>query len=353
MDWTSIEAIAQLPKAELHAHLSGCIPAAVVKDLLQEFDTAEPPLDPAVLPIAEPVPSLTHYLERWSILNRLPRGPVCLQRIFNSVLAALKADGVVYAELRHSPLRVARLNDIPLETAFLWSLEALERAKSAVPGIDARFIFGIDRAAPDLAAIRRVFAEYKALGCPDRFVGLDVAGDEAAYPIGDDLARVIRGAAEALGLGVTIHAGETGPPENIRHAIEACSATRIGHGLAAVRSEPILELIQRRNVCVEVCLRSNLLTSAVASLAAHPVLTFIERDIAFTLCTDNPGVHGFTQSQEYHQFYRLTGRADLLEAMFDRQTAHAFAGRKASARREARDHPNAATAASDRLLSAE
>ena len=331
MDWTSIDAIARLPKAELHAHLAGSVPASVVKELLQELadqssPAADTPLDLSVLPILKPVPSLTEYLKAWRLLDKLPRGQVCLEQIFRSVLASFKADGVVYTEFRHSPLRVARLNDIPLETALVWGIEALENAKSKVPGIDARLIFGIDPARVDLAGIRGLLDAFKALGCPQQMVGIDVAGDEAGYPIGDDLTWAIRGTSDELGLGVTIHAGETGPPENIRHAIEECRATRIGHGLAAVRSRPLLDLIRQRKVCLEICLRSNVLTGSVSSLDEHPVLTLIEHEIPFALCTDNPGVHAFSLSQECHQFYALTGRADILETMFNRQIAHAFVG---------------------------
>lgn len=317
MNWTSIEAIKAIPKAELHVHLTGCIPAAVVQELLQEFSdpkstAAGDPLDFSRLPILEPVPSLGHYLQAWSLLNRLPRRQVCLQRMFRSVLAEFRADGVVYAEFRHSPLRVAKLNGIAVETALIWSLSALNDAMAAVPGIDARIIYGTDRAAADLAGIQTVLDAFKALGCPQQLVGLDVAGDEAAHPISDELARLIRTAADELGLGVTIHAGETGPAENVRHAIEVCGATRIGHGLATVQSEPVLDLVRRRNVTLEVCLRSNVLTSSVSSLEDHPVHQLIEREVPFVLCS------------EYQQFHTLTGRVDILEAMLDRQTAVAF-----------------------------
>jgi adenosine deaminase len=150
-----------------------------------------------------------------------------------------------------------------------------------------------------------------------------VAGDEA-FPIDAELAKLLRGATEELGLGVTIHAGEVGPPEHIRFAIEACGARRIGHGLSATQSPPLLELLKERDICLELCLRSNVLTSAVASLQYHPIFTFIAYDIPFVLCTDSPGIHALSLSQEYVQFYELTGRADILESMYARQTTYAF-----------------------------
>ena len=331
---TSIDEIRKVPKADLHVHLAGCIPATVVKELLQEAPPAigiESSLDLSVLPILGPVPSLVHYLHAWNLLDQLPRGQARLQRIFQSVLSDFQADGVVYAEFRHSPWRVVKLNNIALETALTWSLTALEDAKASVPGIDPRIIFGINRANFDLPAIRELLHAYKSLGSPWQIVGLDVAGDEAAHPIGDDLARVICTAADELGFGVTIHAGETGPADNVRYAIEVCGATRIGHGLAAVQSGPILELARRRNVSFEVCLPSNVLTSCVSSLREHPVLKLIERQVPFVLCTDNPGVHAFSLSQEYQQFHAFTGRGDILEAMLKRQTGVAFSRHSPSA----------------------
>jgi adenosine deaminase len=75
---------------------------------------------------------------------------------------------------------------------------------------------------------------------------------------------------------------------------------------------------------LELCLRSNVLTSAVSALENHPIFTFIACDIPFVLCTDSPGIHAFSLSQEYVQFYELTGRADVLESMFAHQTRYAF-----------------------------
>ena len=138
------------------------------------------------------------------------------------------------------------------------------------------------------------------------------------------IAALLREVTEALGLGVTIHAGEVGPPEHSRFAIEACGARRIGHGLSVTQSPWLLDFLKERDICLELCLRSNILTSAVASLQHHPIFTFIAYDIPFVLCTDSPGIHAFSLSQEYVQFYELTGRADILESMYARQTTYAF-----------------------------
>lgn len=238
-------------------------------------------------------------------------------------MGALALDGVVYAEFRHSPFKVARLNDVSLWVALQWAVETIEDAKAVIEGIEPRLILGIDRGNVDIGQIRTILAAFSDLGRPKHIVGLDVSGDES-FPIGRELAGLLREAADGLGLGVTIHAGEAGSAENIRFAIEECGATRIGHRLAAAQSPPVIELLKQRDICLEICLRSNILTSVVLSLRKHPVYTFMKYDVPFVLCTDSPGVHNFSLSQEYLQFYELTQRADILDSMFERQKKYAF-----------------------------
>jgi adenosine deaminase len=335
MDWRSLGSIREVAKAELHAHLAGCIPTYAAQALLRELQIELPAgfdLEHD-LSIDAPVPSLRDYFKPWSALGKLPQGYACLAQMFRLALGALAIDGVVYAELRHSPFKVVRINEVSFEVALQWAIEALEDAHTVLPGLDSRLILGIDRAQVDLTHIREVLYAFKTLGYPQQIVGLDVAGDEA-FPIEHGLAKLLRAATEEFGLGVTIHAGEVGPPEHIRFAIEACGARRIGHGLSATQSPPLLELLKERDICLELCLRSNVLTSAVSSLENHPIFTCIACDIPFVLCTDSPGIHAFSLSQEYVQFYELTGRADLLESMFARQTTYAFASHTACETRE-------------------
>jgi adenosine deaminase len=325
VSWNSLQSLRELKKAELHAHLAGCIPTEAAGEIVCEF-VPELPAGFDLerdLSIAKPVPSLWEYFTPWRALGLLPRGRACLARMFGAALDALARDGVVYAELRHSPFKVARLNDLPFAVALQWAIEGLDAAIKSTVSIDPRLILSIDRAHVDIGQVRAVLDAFEALGRPRQIVGIDVAGDET-FAIGDGLARLLRRASEELGLGITIHAGEVGPPEHIRHAVEACGATRVGHGLSAARSPPVLEMLSKRDICLELCLRSNLLTSCVSTLQAHPIFTFISFDIPFVLCTDNPGIHNFSLSQEYLQFYELTGRADILELMFSRQAKYCF-----------------------------
>ncbi|MBV8739868.1 MAG: hypothetical protein JO007_21955 [Alphaproteobacteria bacterium] len=231
MNWGSLDFVRNTPKAELHVHLGGCIPTSIAKIMLQEFNTdaiRNIDLDGS-LSVLNPVSSLSEYLKLRQGLDYIPRGKTCLTQMFGAALDALARDGVVYAELRHSPFKVAKLNDLSFRIALQWALEALDRAKSAFPHIQARLILGIDRANVNIALVHEVLDAFDWLDRPKEIVGLDVAGDES-FGITSELAVVLRKATNELGLGITIHAGEIGPPENIWFAIEECDATRIGLG---------------------------------------------------------------------------------------------------------------------------
>jgi adenosine deaminase len=147
MDWRSLGAVRDVEKAELHAHLAGCIPTYAAQDLLRQFQI-ELPDGFALerdLSVAEPVPSWRDYFKPWLALGKLPQGRACLAQMFRLALGALAVDGVVYAELRHSPFKVVRINEVSFEVALRWAIEALEEAQTAIPDVDPRlFLVSIE-----------------------------------------------------------------------------------------------------------------------------------------------------------------------------------------------------------------
>ncbi|XQU09614.1 hypothetical protein P4544_07925 [Halomonas sp. LY9] len=131
---------------------------------------------------------------------------------------------------------------------------------------------------------------YQDLGEPREVIGLDLAGDEE-MPYSAELPSLFRQAKEKFGLGVTIHAGETGRAENVRSAVDLFGADRIGHGTAAGKDLDLLTFLSRRDICVEVCPISNRLTGAVSPSEAHPLQQFQQYGVPFVICSDNPGIH--------------------------------------------------------------
>lgn len=101
-----------------------------------------------------------------------------------------------------------------------------------------------------------------------------------------------------------MHAGEAAGPESIWQAIKELGAERIGHGVKAVEDRALMDYLAEHRIGIESCLTSNIQTSTVASLAAHPLKTFLEHGVLASLNTDDPAVQGwilFTSTPLPHQ----------------------------------------------------
>jgi adenosine deaminase len=158
-------------------------------------------------------------------------------------------------------------------------------------------------------------------------VGIDVAGDETAYPDIDHLTAMLH-EARAEGLGVTVHAGETGNAAAVRDAIEH-GASRLGHGLAAAEDPGLLREIQERGVTIECCPTSNIKTGLVDDMARHPIWTFLQAGISVAVGDDDPVTVSTDIGREFARL-RAAGLTDTddqrlrtaaINAAFDRDAA--------------------------------
>ncbi len=314
-----------IEKAELHAHLNGSLPPAAMRQLLTARGLSDDGDFGIPTPIMEPVQGLEEYFAPWVLLRALPTDDAALVALVTAAARELAADGVSYAELRSSILYIADRNGVAPEAAVAWLLFAFAEASEAA-AVDLRLVASIVREHSDLERADRLLAALAHHADDERLVGVDLCGNERV-PVDEELADVFRSAKDELGLGVAIHAGETGDAANIRWALEQCKADRIGHGLAAANDQHLLEELAESQICVEVCLTSNRLTGFVPELAEHPVLRFHEANVDFVLCADNPQLHGLGLSHEYALLAEIVADESVIAGMHGRQRRHAFAER--------------------------
>ena len=91
---------------------------------------------------------------------------------------------------------------------------------------------------------------------------------------------------------MTVHAGETGGPDEVRDAIEALEPTRIGHGVKSAYDPKVMAMLRERGIVLEVCPSSNLTTRVVRNVADSSILGGIRRRYPLTkLLMQNPAPH--------------------------------------------------------------
>lgn len=286
-------------KGELHVHLNGLVPPATIKAILAEEETELPTgfnLDRDLVH-SSACSSLASYLAPWQVLRRLPRRQENLQRLIDAAFSELAVNNVHFVELRSSVLYLASLQSCSV-------VEALNRLISCTGIAANRFsirralILTVTRGDYSAVHLDTLLAAYRILGYPPEIVGIDLAGNED-IPYPSELPTMFKEAKHQYGLGVTVHAGETGRLENVRTAVELFDADRIGHGTAAEGDPWLMEILAKRDVCIEVCPISNRLTGAVLGSNAHPLRKFQDHGVPFVICSDNPGIHQRGLSEDY------------------------------------------------------
>ncbi|MCF6136465.1 hypothetical protein [Pseudalkalibacillus berkeleyi] len=313
-----------MEKRDLHVHLNGAIPKENIIKFIKEQNIVIPDgfnLN-TNLQIKNPVSSLREYFLPWEVLKLLPRDYDTLCNMVEKAIEKLVSDNINYVEFRNSPFYISKLNNIPLNEAVSWLVNAL-LDNSIKFNIDARLILSLTRHELNDGQGIELLKAIKASNRYNVIVGVDMSGDEDVF-VPKEINKFFLKAKEEYGLNITIHAGETGNFENIKWAISECNADRIGHGSAAKFSEYTLNLIKERDVCLEVCLYSNLMSGNCADLYEHPIRTFLEWDIPFVLCTDNPSVHGKLLSEEYLLFLKYFDRLDVINDMEIRTEKYSF-----------------------------
>jgi adenosine deaminase len=290
------EAIARLPKAELHVHLDGSLRPATLIELSAEYGTELPARTVEALTrymVVDDARDLVDYLARFSITLAVMQTAHSLERIAYELAVDMAAENVRYAEVRFAPLLNTR-GDLTSHGAVEAVLAGLRRARRETGIVSSVIVCALRHMTPETSLEQaRVAVDFKGNGV----VAFDLAGPEHGHPPAEHLAA-FRAAARA-NLPVTIHAGEAFGPASIREALHVCGANRIGHGTRLFEDTDLMAWVNDFRIPMEICLTSNVQTRVSPSFEEHPVRTYFDAGLVTTLNTDNRLMSGTTVTDEY------------------------------------------------------
>jgi adenosine deaminase len=297
------------PKVELHRHLEGSIRLETLLEIARQENAPLPSYDLNILrhlvQVDNDPPGFLNFLNKFKVFRGFYPNRRAIERIAYEVVEDAARDNVKYLELRYSPTHFACGQRFPEEEVIRWIQGSLERAMTnydieVIPLLTISRNYGVDLAEHTVTIATKYAGKF--------FFGLDVAGDEINYPA-RPLAHLFRRAKD-MGMGLTLHAGEAGGPENVIEAVEEFGCDRIGHGVQAAASEQAMAVVKEHNVMLEICPTSNIHTGAVSSFEAHPLKLFYQRGIHVSLNTDDPKISNITLTEEY---LKVITRMDLPE----------------------------------------
>jgi adenosine deaminase len=105
--------------------------------------------------------------------------------------------------------------------------------------------------------------------------------------------------AREAGLHLVAHAGEEGPPEYIRSALDVLKVERIDHGVRCVEDAALVQRLARERVPLTVCPLSNVKLCVFGTMAEHNLPALLDAGLCATVNSDDPAYFGGYLNQNF------------------------------------------------------
>lgn len=278
-------------KAELHVHLEGTAPPALVREIAARNGVALP--DRLVGADGRfRYSDFIDFLRTYDLAASVIRTAQDYRDITYQYLRDCASEGAIYVELTASPdhAGIVGLSD---EAHLQGIADGIDDARRDT-GIEGRILISAVRNFGVAQALR--VARYAAERPHPYVVGFSMAGDEENFPA-TDFAEPFEIAA-AAGLGCTIHAGEWGGPDSVRAALRL-PVSRIDHGVRAIEDAELVQELAAREIVLACCPTSNVVLGVYPSYEHHPLTRLRAAGVRVTLGSDDPPYFGATIGREY------------------------------------------------------
>ena len=295
-----------LPKVELHVHVEGSITAETAMSLARRYGA-----DPRELGLVEDrypdrFDDLAHFIRVHNAVCRLIQTPDDLAMIFAAFARQQASQGVLYTDATFTAMTHVRngMDPVAMWAAVRDGLAETGDGNEIRIIVDAQRDLGPDDAMANVRLVENADAPISGLG---------LSGPQGEWREDDFI--VLRQAADRLHLGLAVHSGEEGPPDQVRASLDDLGADRIAHGVAAAKDPDLIERLKRDAVPLDMCLSSNVGLGIFPSLEAHPFARFWWEGLNVNVSTDDPGFLSTTLIDELRHAARLAdmSRADLAD----------------------------------------
>jgi adenosine deaminase len=277
--------IAGLPKAELHLHIEGSLEPELMFELGRRNGIALPFATVEEVRAAYAFSNLQDFLD----IYYQGAGVLMTERDFHDLAMAyfqrVAADGCRHVEMFFDP-QTHTDRGLPFSVAIDGLLSGMAQARASF-GVTSKLILCFLRHLDEDAAFATLRAAEPYL---DRIVGVGLDSSEVGHPP-SKFARVY-GAARERGLKLVAHAGEEGPPEYVREALDLLHVDRIDHGNRALEDPALVKRLAAEGMTLTVCPLSNLKLCVVDDLKAHPLKRMLGLGLHATVNSDDPAYFG-------------------------------------------------------------
>ena len=286
----------QMPKAELHMHIEGSLEPELIFKLAERNKVA------LAYPSVDALRRAYAFTDLQSFLDIYYAGASVLlheQDFYDMTWAYLQrahADNVRHTEIFFDP-QTHTERGVAFGTAINGIHRALQDAQSQW-GMSSALIMCFLRHLPEEEALATL---EQSLPYRDKFIGVGLDSSERGHPP-EKFAHVFARCKE-LGLRLVAHAGEEGPPEYIRTALDLLQVERIDHGVRCLEDAALTQRLARDKVPLTVCPLSNIKLRVFDKVSDHNLLKLLEADLTVTVNSDDPAYFGGYVNDNFVQMF--------------------------------------------------
>ena len=286
------ELLREIPKAELHIHIEGSLEPEMMFEIAARNGVR------LRYGSVREIREAYDFSDLQSFLDLYYEGTQVLlyERDFYdltwSYLRKASSQGVRHAEIFFDP-QAHTDRDLDLETVITGLRRALKDGERRL-GMSSHLIMCFLR---HLSAGEAMETLRQVLPYKEWIVGVGLDSSEVGHPP-DEFEAVFEEAGRH-GFRRVAHAGEEGPPEYIRQALDDLGAARIDHGVRCVEDPGLVRRLREEQVPLTVCPLSNVRLRVFPSLEEHPVKRMLGEGLCVTVNSDDPAYFGGYVADNY------------------------------------------------------
>ncbi len=290
-----------IPKAELHVHIEGTLEPELMFSMARRNGITLPWGSVDELRKAYEFGNLQEFLDLYY------KGADVLQHVQDfydltwAYFERAARDNVRHVELFFDPQTHVQ-RDVPFETVMTGIHGAQVDAERRL-GITSRLILCFLRHLPEEAAFDALHLAVPSFRPWLGGFGLD--SSEVGNP--PSKFKGVFAEAREERLPIVAHAGEEGPPEYIREALDVLGAARVDHGVRCLEDDALVERLARERVPLTVCPLSNVKLRVFPDMQSHNLKRLMARGLVVTINSDDPAYFGGYVGDNYLAVARALG----------------------------------------------
>ncbi len=299
--------IEDMPKVELHLHIEGSLEPELAFKLAQKNGVTLYKDKEKTIPFesAEELKAAYKFDNLQEFLDLYYRGMSSLkteQDFYDMTMAYLtkaKSQNVTHTEIFFDPQQHME-NGIAFETALNGIHRALKDGEEM--GVTSKLIMSFLRHLPETApeGVERAYKDaFETLELAkqhlDKIDGFGLDSSEAPFP--PAIFERVYEEARKTGKPVMAHAGEEGPWEYVRDALDILKVDRIDHGNHCLDNEALVQRLVDEKMGLTVCPYSNLRLNHTTDFATdtkltdmkqHPIKKMLDLGLKASIHSDDP-----------------------------------------------------------------